>query len=697
MEIRPYRTQVRATPTPEPANRQIDTSKAQAYKAFGDMITHSGQAASSALHQWNNAMEQRRAQDRKIAYQAGVQEMDVLFAELGKAINDDMTQREQDPFSVFDADTKTALNEIYSYHVNQIKDKTVGRAADQDTKAMLELYFRSKKLEAGASVEQAIKAHTDNVAATVMGKANAGLVEAAIAGNAKDIATSMEGIKQNLGILAERGVLTKAQIDDNLAAAKEQIEFGRAKNQIDALDYKTGQEFINKISVKDETRSALQDYFKDKWERQKNIWEQEAGAAFEQGLDMYMNGTLDREWIYSQPAFTLHPEVGLNKDFRKDLVALLDDNEDKDAREAANRKYRVMIDKGDNIDKVWQDILYDPDLKASDVDTLGNLISKKRGGKGTGTGSGSGSSAVASVGFSTLYDAVSNPYMSDTVRLLKIAQWKADHPEEANNPDVNKLYNEARQGHLVTHPRIVTLDKDLETTVNDLYKAGKDDQAKAIDTLRYSVLHTIAVDMWYTEDAKGNKIPVPETKRQEMLNDAINRLEQAKAMSDLTDPFNYHYTDDPAKIEVIGDKYDYNIKFREGGYKKVKQNVFSAHLLQDIENISRDIKEMQKSEGKALADMGINLDGYEYKFFYLKGRGGNMYFYNPDKDDAYYLDYNSKGKLNAYHLPPGLADDPDVVTPPSVKEVVDTKKSLKEARKEEAKKWAAEMDELTEM
>ena len=44
-----------------------------------------------------------------------------------------------------------------------------------------------------------------------------------LAGDEKDIDTSMKGIKQNLDILAERGVITRAQIAVDLKGAKDQI------------------------------------------------------------------------------------------------------------------------------------------------------------------------------------------------------------------------------------------------------------------------------------------------------------------------------------------------------------------------------------------------------------------------------------------------------------------------------------------
>ena len=379
MEIRPYRSQVRSTPTLEPVNNTVPNA-GYAYQAFGDMISKTGQGASSQMYQWNYAIQKRQKQDRKIAYAAGVQEMDVLFAELGKTMSDNMAQSEQDPYNAFSADTKNALNQTYSYNVNQIWEKTVGKAPDAETQAMLDLYFRQKKLEAGAVVEAAIKTHTDKVAALVMGKANAGLVETAINGDEKDIDNSLKGIQNNLNILAERGVISQAQILTDLDSAKKQINFGRAKNQIDALDYKQGQEFINKIDIDEESRKKLQEYHKDKWGRQKNIWQQEVGEAYEYWLDEIIKGTATLEGIDADTRFELHPELGMTTDYRNILKGILK-NQDKELaaveKERRKRGYNVRIDEGDYT--VRYDIINDPDLTATEQEHyLDDINSKKK-------------------------------------------------------------------------------------------------------------------------------------------------------------------------------------------------------------------------------------------------------------------------------------------------------------------------------
>ena len=750
MEIRPYRSQVRSTPTLEYVDNRVPTAKAQAYQAYGDMISKTGQSVSQQFYGWNEAMQKRQAQDRKIAYQAGVQEIDLLFAELGKTMNDNMAKMEQDPFSAFDADTKNALNETYVYNVNQIKDNTVGRAADPDTKYLLELYFRQKKLEAGAVVEGAIKTHTDKIAASVMGKANAGLVEAAVAGDEKDIDNSLNGIRNNLNILLDRGVISTVQAGDDLAAAKKQIYFGRAKKQVDALDYKTGQEFINQVDIDDENRKKLQTYFDDKWKRQKNIWEKEQGEAVAEHTEAIINGTESVESILGDARLKPHPEVDMNTNFEKQFFDALDKGKDKEQRK---RGYNLRINDGDYT--VRYDIINDPDLTAAEQehflddintkkkekgdkeyeDTLDGYYqriengenpmaevnksdlkpkdkawlrsqyeAKQNGGSGKSGGkSDTPMSARGAVSFKNLFKVITNPELVDNSRLLMLAQWAADNPDDAAHPDVLELNNNIKQHKLVTDPRMVELDDRAVEKINDLNKAGKTDKAAAIETARRSVLHTLAVDCWYTQDDQGNKTPVPEIKRKEMIKTAIDNFEKILAMSDLTDPFNYQYTEDPPVIEDNGKDYGYTIKFREGGaYDRVKKNIFAAHILQDLDAVSKDMNGMEQSERLAFKNMDIDLTGYKYTFQYIRGKGGNMYFYNPDKDDAYFIDYNKKGRLNGYHLTYPVVDGEVVptiepVTPPTVKRIVDTKAAAKTAEKEKIKEWAREIDEMADI
>ena len=690
MEIRPYRSQVRSTPTLEPVNNTVPNA-GYAYQAFGDMISKTGQGASSQMYQWNDAIQKRQTQDRKIAYAAGVQEMDVLFAELGKTMSDNMAQSEQDPYNAFSSDTKNALNQTYSYNVNQIREKTVGKAPDAETQAMLDLYFRQKKLEAGAVVEAAIKTHTDKVAALVMGKANAGLVETAINGDEKDIDNSLKGIQNNLNILAERGVISQAQILTDLDSAKKQINFGRAKNQIDALDYKQGQEFINKIDIDDESRKKLQDYHKDKWNRQRNVILYNQGEVYNQGIDLYNNGQLTREWIDGQDVFKTRPELGLNTDYRTFFRGLLDAKEklaaqeakeeaaaqkaakaieEQDTRDALYRDYYNRIDNilignsDEDRDKLREEIKNNPDLKNQQVEHLVGLLNGTISRSGTSSGGRGMNNYRANL--SEFYEILLNGANTTTERKRQFAEWFPKFIEK--NPDAaedltwfDSMIEKADK--LFTLPEVKVLQADVEKKIKAYQDKGDVDRATDLINASGSFFQVLAETMWWKNGANGERVETSEAEREKIFNEAKERLTLLTSKDNVIDALsgitlsgnNPYFVKTKAGYAMrIDGQYD-TMRDTIAGSKWFRYTPQGISIFGQLENIDKQAIEYVTGE---------DMSSYEQRIVDDK-----PYYYSPATKMAFTIDRNKKGDWNVYRVMGN--GELWVKTPPNIQEYMD--------------------------
>lgn len=587
MEIRPYRSQVKSTPVMSAAQETPDLTKGAQMQMVGNVVSEGGKVAGQAV----DTYERVRMTNQLLGEQAAVQDIDFEVQNGLKEFQKYLDERAKDPNGVFYDDNKAA-DEVYSYQMAKARENSIGKIKDPALRAKAEDYFNQLKLRAGADVELMIEQHKARAGAVVLGNAITRAEDSAInAQSQEEINGQLNLILKSLSDMEALKAITPEQAQAVFTASKQNINYGRAKNQVDALDYKTGQEFINKIDIDDESRKKLQTYFKDKWDRQKNVLEQELGQGYEDWIKAIESGTATREGIMADPRLELHPELGMNTDYRKLFIGILD-------KQDAARKEEA------------------------------------KGSTGSRTTTGTQSTAGHMAEF---YEIVLNPYASLKEKERQAAEFYAMYPDAIEN--LSKFNTMIQTSDKYANVQIKALQEDVDARIKAL--AGKPEQAQALIKASQSLFQVLAEDMWY-KTLDGKKVETSEVERKAILDSAIEQVGILLKENDILSVLSgFSASGNPAKFKTTKDGYRMDV---DQQYDDLKAVLKGVDFYRNTDEGQRVLIQIETTEKQAIQNAtGESLDYYTFKVV-----DGKAYYVSPKKDKIYYIDTNEKGRWNIY-------------------------------------------------
>ena len=685
MEIRPYKSQVKSTPVISAAQETPDMTKGAKLQMWSGIVTESGKVAGQAV----NAYERERLTNQLLGEQAAVQDIDFAVQDGLKEFQKYLDERAKDPNGVFYDDNRAA-DEVYSYQMIKAKENSVGKIKDPALRAKAEEYFNQLKLRAGADVELMIEQHKARAGAVVLGNAIARAEDSAISAQSQEeINGQLNLILKSLSDMEALKAITPEQAQAVFAASKQNINYGRAKNQVDALDYKTGQEFINKVDIDDESRKKLQTYFKDKWDRQKNVLEQELGQGYEDWMKAIEDGTATREGIMADTRLELHPELGMNTDYRKLFIGILDKRDAARQAEAERQeKERQSAEKAaqeqrrnERYDYFWQQIESGGDKEAlrkqiiddnlldtkTDKERLIRFIDGKidkeeaarkageKKQKKTGTAPQSTDGHMAE-----FYEIVLNPYASLKEKERQAAEFYAMYPDAIEN--LSKFNTMIQTSDKYANIQIKALQEDVDARIKAL--AGKPEQAQALIKASQSLFQVLAEDMWY-KTVNGKKIETSEVERKAILDGAIEQVGILLKENDILSALaGFSASGNPAKFKATKDGYRMDI---DSQYDDLKAVLKGVDFYRNTDEGQRVLVQIETTEKQAIQNAtGTSLDYYTFKVV-----DGKAYYVSPNKDKIYYIDKNDKDRWNIYV---DTGRGAEIVTPQIIKREEDLPK-----------------------
>lgn len=589
MEIKPYRSQVKSTPVMSAAQATPDLTKGEQLKAWGGVVSEGGKVAGQAV----DTYERVKMTNQLLGEQAAVQDIDFAVQDGLKEFQKYLDERAKDPNGVFYDDNRAA-DEVYSYQMIKAKENSVGKIKDPALRAKAEEYFNQLKLRAGADVELMIEQHKARAGAVVLGNAITRAEDSAINAQGQDeINAQLNLILKSLSDMEALKAITPEQAQAVFAASKQNINYGRAKNQVDALDYKTGQEFINKIDIDDESRKKLQTYFKDKWDRQKNVLEQELGQGYEDWLKAIENGTATREGIMADTRLELHPELGMNTDYRKLFIDMLDAQDKAEAARKAEEKAKSKAE--------------------------------------------AGSTSALDGHMSEFYEIVLNPYASLKEKERQAAEFYAMYPETIEN--LSKFNTMIQTSDKYANVQIKALQEDVDARIKAL--AGKPEQAQALIKASQSLFQVLAEDMWY-KTLGGKKVETSEVERKAILDGAIEQVGILLKENDILSALaGFSASGNPAKFKATKDGYRMDI---DSQYDDLKAVLKGVDFYRNTDEGQRVLVQIETTEKQAIQ----NATGENLNYYIFKVVDGKAYYVSPNKDKIYYIDKNDKDIWNIY-------------------------------------------------
>lgn len=598
MEIRPYKSQVKSTPVISAAQETPDLTKGARLKTYGNIITESGKTAEQAISTYQRV----QMTNQLLGEQAAVQDIDLAIEDGLKEFQRYLDERSKDPNGVFYDDNKAA-DEVYSYQMIKAKENTVGRIKDPGLRAKAEEYFNQLKLRAGADVEQMIEQHKARAGAVVLGNAIARDEERAINAQSQDEINGYLGnIVKSLSDMSSLKAITPEQSQQIYEQSKRNINFGRARNQIDALfdanEYKAAQEFINNVDIDDESRKKLQEYYKDNLSRYKSIREHELGESYEDWMKAIADGTATREGIMADRRLELHPELDMRTDYRKIFIGILD------ARDKAQKEKE------------------EAEAKA-----------QKGSAGGTGKGAGGGTDGH----MAEFYSIVLNPYASLPEKQRQAAEFYRMYPEAVS--DLSKFNTMIQTSDKYANVQIKALQEDVDARIKAL--AGQPEQAMSLIKASQSLFQVLAEDMWY-KTVDGRKVETSEVERKEILDRAVEQvgilLKETDVLSILA---GFSASGNPAKFKATGDGYRMDI---DSQYDDLKSVLKGAEFYRNTDEGQRLLIQLETTEKEAIQNAtGEYIGNYAFKVV-----DGKAYYVSPAKDKIYYIDENAKGRWNIY-------------------------------------------------
>ena len=656
MEIRPYKSQVKSTPVISAAQETPDLTKGARLKTYGNIITESGKTAGQAISTYQRV----QMTNQLLGEQAAVQDIDLAIEDGLKEFQRYLDERSKDPNGVFYDDNKAA-DEVYSYQMIKAKENTVGRIKDPGLRAKAEEYFNQLKLRAGADVEQMIEQHKARAGAVVLGNAIARDEERAINAQSQDEINGYLGnIIKSLSDMSSLKAITPEQSQQIYEQSKRNINFGRARNQIDALfdanEYKAAQEFINKVDIDDESRKKLQEYYKDNLSRYKSIREHELGESYEDWMKAIADGTATREGIMADRRLELHPELDMRTDYRKIFIGILDarDKAQKE-KEEAEAKAKAEKARGDRYDYFYNEIQNgaDPEeikkqiLADELLDTktdkerlirfVDGKIDKAEAQKGSAGGTGKGAGGGLDGHMAEFYSIVLNPYASLPEKQRQAAEFYRMYPEAVS--DLSKFNTMIQTSDKYANVQIKALQEDVDARIKAL--AGQPEQAMSLIKASQSLFQVLAEDMWY-KTVDGRKVETSEVERKEILERAVEQVGILLKETDiLSIRAGFSASGNPAKFKATGDGYRMDI---DSQYDDLKSVLKGAEFYRNTDEGQRLLIQLETTEKEAIQNAtGEYIGNYAFKVV-----DGKAYYVRPAKDKIYYIDENAKGRWNIY-------------------------------------------------
>lgn len=374
MEIKPYRSQVRETPTPEPTSNRINTVGAQSYAGWGNLISQAGQNTASSMYKLNEVMQKKRAADDDMAYRAICQDIDEAFLNFGNQTAEFFQNDANDPSKVFYED-KSTYDKFYQDGINSIQINTIDKVKNPRVQEAARLYFNEKRMQAGQGFLNAYNENKKNAEAVVFGRELDDKVQSAIFANYDKGDTPeahMADIESTLKDMASRGVIRQDEIKDYVKNAEQRILYGRARNIISNLDYMAGKKYLQQMTkdktLDDKTRASVESYFNEYWRHEADMRNQTAADTYAKDLENIEN--LSEEDIRNNPAYKQMPQIGVNNNYADTLIGIKKKREDHDKAERQNGQvefyfqqlYNPESEMYGNYDAIEKSVMDDPDL-----------------------------------------------------------------------------------------------------------------------------------------------------------------------------------------------------------------------------------------------------------------------------------------------------------------------------------------------
>lgn len=666
MEIRPYKSQVRSVPVTSADQAAPDLSKGAKLQVYGNLVEGAGKVAADAY----DMFAAQRQKDLNVALKATQQDIDAGFSESMAELQRYLDEQSKNPSQVFYQQDKD-VDEVYNYLTQKIYAEKIDTIKNPKQRALAEEYYNNSKLAFGAAVSDATIQHKNKAAAYVYGSDVASQINLGIAGDEKAEENALLMISGDLGAMADRGIITREELPQKYEEAKRQIKLGRAKNEIDRLDYATGQEFINKAGMDDATRKAAQTYFKDKWDRESNILNQQQGEAYNEWIDAIAGGTATREGILSDDRLKGRQELGIH-DHAKALIAYLDnqDKAEKDRRRTDRYNYFLnMINDGgydpeDMRKKILADSYLDP---RQDKEHLLAII-----GAGGGRGSSGGSARMMddyTDHMSEFLDFATDKYTTPQYKksmLLDFCTLYNVPPEKMStlNSYIEKAF---------VDPRITAMTDTIQEKIK--YYKGKGD-VKTVSDLEEaasSLFRTISEDVYET-DKMGKRVERAKPEVDKIIDDAVNvaalLVKEKSLLSDLSE---LSYSGNPVKFDLKVDKVKEGKEYRnEYGYTMdiddqfftLKSIVPNATQFKYTDEGQHALAQLAIAEKAAIGEAaGLNISRYEQVVWQ-----GKSYYRDPNnKSHYYFIDLNGKGNWNVFEHTKGGIENSEIVTPYIIK------------------------------
>lgn len=541
MEIKPYRSQVRETPTPEPVNNRIPATAGKLYEGWGNMISQAGQSTASTMYRLNDAMQKRQAADDDMALRAVCQDIDQAFLNFGNQTAEFFENDANDPNKVFYED-KSTYDKFYQDGINSIQINTIDKVKNPRVQEAARLYFNQKRMEAGQGFLTAYNANKKNAEAIVFGKELDDKVQKAISAKwDEDINLYKDDIAKTVNDMAGRGMIRKDQIEDMVKGAGKKIEYGRARKIITGLDYTTGKKFLAEITAKDdlddETRKAIETYFDEYWRHQADIQNKEQADTF--ANFMHHPETITEEAI--QGAFPQNPSIGVSNGYEKTLRDMMKKNADHELAEKQKgliENYFQQIYNPDNdmygkFDEIEKSVINNPDLTTEQKEDILGDLSAARGGK---SGNRKGLSDIDIewgdnhyiYHMAEFYDILTSEYAENEIQKTKLfGEFCAKYyvpPEKYSS-----LLNAVRNSYM--NPRLNTLATMLDDAMKDA--SNKKDYKKydKYAAMQNSLFETIFTD---TSTPDGKPLPKPERdKKIDLAMDTVQKFIDGEKLDEL--------------------------------------------------------------------------------------------------------------------------------------------------------------------
>lgn len=678
MEIRPYRSQVRATPTPEPTERP-NTARGQAYAAWGDAITRTGQTVSNSLYQWDDAIEKRREQDDKVELMAFEQQALDGFDKVNINLKSYFDELAKDPYKVFDYDAKDAADKIYTNEIENLRHSTLDNIKNPRIRQQAELYFKELKMKTGAETVAEIEKHRNEAAAFVYGKSIGLHIDNAVAGDEETRESETVAVLKDLRSMVEMGIMGEAELDGKYKAAKDQIEFGRARNMISSLDYMAGKKYLQQLTkdkpLDDGMRKAVEDYFDEYWRHEADMMRQTAADTFHNDIENV--DSLSEEDIRNNPAYKQMPQIGVSNNYVDLLLGMKKKNADHELAEKQKgiiENYFQQIFNPDNdmygkFDEIEKSVIDNPDLTTPQKEDILRDIKSARDGK---AGSGKGlSDTEIKWGDSYYLEFMDEYYQILTMKMASpqqkekmFAEFCSRHyvPPEKYSTLLNALNKS------FTNPRLKSVIKFLDM--------GMQGAEKEKDIYKYDMWSSVAETMYGTllsdtTAPDGSPLPQSEIDRKiDIALDVVDTFINGQKLDDLAKTA--HLPNNPVVVpKNIGGKRDYSIEL-DMDFDYVLKEAEAASLLRDTP-YGRNLYDQYINAFGDMVDAAVGhhvntgMPVFMDNSIYLEadarsveGKDGRMEKYVPR---LYRIFKNDNGNVNVEMIPNDGVEEPELVIP----------------------------------